>query len=517
MRNSQFFLLVLHLICWQSASPSKPDYSVLDVLSEDGVAAANSLLAQLRSQDTVYLLATVKLPGPAGGSLIQLLSRSSKKRLLEVIIMSKSNKVLLRSAKKKGQNAVAMQNVLLADGQAHSILLRLARLRGDTTSVSLYVDCNLVHSGDGHKELFSYLSVPVDSAELKPGIKGAFRKKGTLTELQWVFGGSLSQVGEIHDCSFQDDQSSVVPTEKSSTGVDGVKDEASSMSLEGQRIEPDPGRVIPKIQNENSIDGMSGDFSRQLLHHVSQFTDLLRELRDDVRQQVKEISLLRGAVIGCHACSDPGFGHGSGIDRRRGPGYSGMGSGCEQNPCFPGVTYSMDERGAIRCGDCPDGYTGNGTHCDDIDECKEATPCFHSHLCINSVPGFSCVSCPPGFTDNGGQGTDISFTKTHQQVCTDIDECDDGRNGGCVADSMCINIPGSFHCGACNDGFEGNQSVGCRWGRSCPNGQDSPCHRNAECVLERDQTIQCIVSNEQATPFLSSETIVSIILWFLVI
>uniref|UniRef100_A0A8C4RBP0 Thrombospondin-like N-terminal domain-containing protein n=1 Tax=Eptatretus burgeri TaxID=7764 RepID=A0A8C4RBP0_EPTBU len=263
MTYTQFFLLALHLICWQSASLSKPDYSVLDVLSEDGVAAANSLLAQLRSQDTVYLLATVKLPGPAGGPLIQLLSRSSKKRLLEVVIMSKSNKVLLRSAKNKGQNVVAMQNVLLADGQAHSILLRLANLRGDSTSVSLYVDCHLTDSGDGYKDLFSYFSVPVDSAELKPGIKGAFRKKGTLTELRWVFGGSLSQVGEIQDCSFQDDQSSVVSTEKSSTRLDGVKVRASSVSLEGQRFQSEPGQVTPKIQNENRIEGMSGKTLRK--------------------------------------------------------------------------------------------------------------------------------------------------------------------------------------------------------------------------------------------------------------
>lgn len=40
---------------------------------------------------------------------------------------------------------------------------------------------------------------------------------------------------------------------------------------------------------------------------------------------------------------------------------------CDPNPCHPGVTCTMTVNG-IRCGPCPQGMEGNGTHCSDIDE-----------------------------------------------------------------------------------------------------------------------------------------------------
>ena len=43
-------------------------------------------------------------------------------------------------------------------------------------------------------------------------------------------------------------------------------------------------------------------------------------------------------------------------------------------------------------------------------------------------------------------------------VCTDINECDDGNNGGCNVNAQCINTIGSRKC-VCNIGYIGN---GCR-------------------------------------------------------
>jgi len=40
---------------------------------------------------------------------------------------------------------------------------------------------------------------------------------------------------------------------------------------------------------------------------------------------------------------------------------------CVPNPCHPGVECIMTPSG-IKCGLCPEGMTGNGTHCTDVDE-----------------------------------------------------------------------------------------------------------------------------------------------------
>lgn len=40
---------------------------------------------------------------------------------------------------------------------------------------------------------------------------------------------------------------------------------------------------------------------------------------------------------------------------------------CDSSPCFRGVRCT-DTRDGFQCGPCPDGYTGNGITCSDVDE-----------------------------------------------------------------------------------------------------------------------------------------------------
>uniref|UniRef100_A0A8C2KIS2 Cartilage oligomeric matrix protein n=1 Tax=Cyprinus carpio TaxID=7962 RepID=A0A8C2KIS2_CYPCA len=115
---------------------------------------------------------------------------------------------------------------------------------------------------------------------------------------------------------------------------------------------------------------------------------------------------------------------------------------CVPNPCHLGVECIMTPSGA-KCGPCPEGMTGDGTHCTDVDE-----------------------------------------------VCKDINECENS-NGGCVENSNCINTPGSFRCGHCMTGFVGDQVKGCKAERACGNGQPNPCHASAECIVHRDGQIEC--------------------------
>lgn len=55
---------------------------------------------------------------------------------------------------------------------------------------------------------------------------------------------------------------------------------------------------------------------------------------------------------------------------------------------------------------------------------------------------------------------------------------------------------GSFRCGDCKTGFTGDERRGCQATRLCPNGKPSPCDANGECVVERDGSISCRVSNK---------------------
>uniref|UniRef100_A0A8C0IDZ0 Cartilage oligomeric matrix protein n=1 Tax=Bubo bubo TaxID=30461 RepID=A0A8C0IDZ0_BUBBB len=165
---------------------------------------------------------------------------------------------------------------------------------------------------------------------------------------------------------------------------------------------------------------------------------------------------------------------------------------CLPNSCFPGVACTETGTG-FRCGPCPPGYSGNGSHCTDINECN-ANPCFPKVQCINTVPGFRCDPCPPGFTGQTVEGVGLAYARANKQVCTDINECETGAARNCVPNSICINTRGSYKCGACKPGFVGDQVTGCKSQtvRRCPNGEISPCHEKAQCIVERDGSLSCV-------------------------
>ncbi|KAJ8278681.1 hypothetical protein COCON_G00057470 [Conger conger] len=163
---------------------------------------------------------------------------------------------------------------------------------------------------------------------------------------------------------------------------------------------------------------------------------------------------------------------------------------CYPNPCHPGVKC-IETAGGIKCGACPEGTVGNGTHCADVDECI-MKPCHIGVRCINTAPGFRCGPCPAGYTGPLVQGVGLSYATANKQVCADVNECVGAANGGCVANSLCINTPGSFRCGPCQPGFAGDQRRGCKADRACGSGLAKPCHANAECIVHRDGTAECI-------------------------
>ncbi|XP_046661540.1 cartilage oligomeric matrix protein [Homalodisca vitripennis] len=166
--------------------------------------------------------------------------------------------------------------------------------------------------------------------------------------------------------------------------------------------------------------------------------------------------------------------------------------GCDLKPCSEGVQcQNTVEPPYYRCGACPVGMAGNGTNCHDLDECDLAEPCFPGARCVNLRPGYRCGPCPAGYTGSRGvEGAGIEEARRNKQRCQDIDECNDGRNGGCAANSLCINTEGSFRCGTCRPGFVGNQTYGCHnHPGMCPDG--TRCDTNAQCHRTSLNTYGC--------------------------
>ncbi|XP_062888258.1 cartilage oligomeric matrix protein [Mobula hypostoma] len=225
-----------------------------------------------------------------------------------------------------------------------------------------------------------------------------------------------------------------------------------------------------------------GNFNQQVLSQMTLTNRELAEIKDLLKQQVKQIIFLKNTLAECDLC-------GIRQEGKQSPITVYPFGKCVPNPCFPGVPCSETVNGFL-CGTCPSGFTGNGTHCTDVDECK-TQPCFPGVRCINKSPGFQCDPCPSGYSGPRIQGVGEAFAKVHKQVCTDINECDNGHNGGCDPNAICTNTPGSFQCGPCKAGYIKNEAGGCRPERTCSNGAPNPCHRDAQCVVTQNRQISC--------------------------
>ncbi|XP_010562461.1 PREDICTED: thrombospondin-3 [Haliaeetus leucocephalus] len=394
---------------------------------------------ELLTVNDVYLLSTFRLPPKQGGTLFGLYSKKDNTRWLEVSVVGKINKVLVRYLREDNKlHSVNLQHAHVADGQSHTIIVRLSGLRGDMLSVELYVDCKQMDSSVGLPELSEIPLAEVESIEVRTGQKAYQRMQGFVESMKLILGGSMSRVGALSECPFQGDES--------------IHSAVTSV-----------------------LASILGEQTKALVTQLTLFNRLLTELREDIRDQVKEMSLIRNTIMECQVC-----------------GFHEHRSRCNPNPCFSGVdcmeTY---EYPGYRCGPCPPGLEGNGTYCADIDECAYANPCFPGSKCINTAPGFRCEPCPRGYRGNTVSGVGVDYVRASKQVCMDIDECNDGNNGGCDPNSICTNTLGSYKCGPCKSGFVGNQTSGCVPQKSCSTPTSSPCDINGFCMFERNGEISC--------------------------
>ncbi|XP_028410753.1 uncharacterized protein LOC114533436 isoform X5 [Dendronephthya gigantea] len=134
---------------------------------------------------------------------------------------------------------------------------------------------------------------------------------------------------------------------------------------------------------------------------------------------------------------------------------------CERKPCHSNATCE-NNIGSFICR-CVEGYRGDGINCQAFVECSNDSLCDENAEC-NNVTGHPVCTCNYGFAGNGS-------------TCQDIDECREPNN--CHPNSTCHNAIGSYNC-SCNTGFEGN-GTHCKDINECSSPYLNDCHMDATC------------------------------------
>ncbi|XP_043926817.1 fibrillin-2-like [Protopterus annectens] len=138
------------------------------------------------------------------------------------------------------------------------------------------------------------------------------------------------------------------------------------------------------------------------------------------------------------------------------PTTTGQNDGCS-NACSVNATCTKNNSTQSSICVCKPGFTGNGTVCDDINECAY-TKCSANATCINTPGSYACV-CAEGYTRNG-------------ELCIDINECN-STTSPCRPGMTCINTVGSYICSSTTPSPTTASHNGCL---------NSPCSPNATCT-----------------------------------
>lgn len=114
-------------------------------------------------------------------------------------------------------------------------------------------------------------------------------------------------------------------------------------------------------------------------------------------------------------------------------------------PCHDSATC-LNLIGKNGC-DCRPGFTGDGLHCHDVDECLDQMHHCHANAaCTNTIGSYVC-DCIKGYRDALRNG----------HLCRDENECrtsirDEMTNCDVPERAKCSNTEGSYNC-RCIEGF----------------------------------------------------------------
>ncbi|XP_075039184.1 stabilin-1 isoform X2 [Mixophyes fleayi] len=130
---------------------------------------------------------------------------------------------------------------------------------------------------------------------------------------------------------------------------------------------------------------------------------------------------------------------------------------------------------------CANGYEGDGTFCQPVDECKKPDRggCSENAICTIIPTGAVSCQCNPGWNGDGIE-------------CLPIDNCALENRGGCDVNANCIFIqPGKNEC-TCKKGYAGDGYICDPVNRCLENNGD--CHEMATCkpMSGGERTCTCL-------------------------
>ncbi|KAJ8276925.1 hypothetical protein GJAV_G00069430 [Gymnothorax javanicus] len=201
-------------------------------------------------------------------------------------------------------------------------------------------------------------------------------------------------------------------------------------------------------------------------------------------EDVNECQILAGSPQGCQnggtcintpgsfSCTCSPEWHGSHCTSRYDDCQTGGQGLCVHGLCIDSDRVIPNEP-KYRC-ICNEGWASpasSPTCTEDVNECTlPIKPCSTNPpvQCFNTIGSFYCGSCPAGWQGNG-------------YSCQDVDECAT-NNGGCSTSPMvqCLNTMGSYHCGPCPPGYEGDGRT-CTQANICDS-NNGGCHPLATCA-----------------------------------
>ncbi|XP_067016443.1 cartilage oligomeric matrix protein-like isoform X3 [Acropora muricata] len=433
----------------------------------------------------VVLIANVKLSNVTVGTLFSVNSVSGGHALFSVWIRCNQTcrlAITYQTSDRKSMVVSFHRINNLSDGRWHKIALSiLPHKHLHKTTVELFVDCEM----QGRRKLLKsfYRLIPPSSdalfqfARKRGDTDGdALMWKGSLQNFKFVFDKNITELMKSTGCP-----SGRLPVLQSNVGQQrfttaGNMHANQPLVTRKTALDMPVYDDIPALQyNIHDVMLVLVNMQKEAQRREESFQRSLMLLEKRLKSQSADLVSIKETLEN-GVCSNRAYSPQAVYVNK-----------CSLKPCFPFVKCEETPGVGLgfRCGDCPPGYSGDGLRCDDVDECSYQ-PCTAHTTCINLQPGYRCTACPKGFIGNSTMGIGRGFAENIKQICIDIDECNDGKNGGCSVHSTCINTEGSYSCSGCRDGYVGDPYKECVPIKYCSEDRNSnPCGEGAECIPKK--------------------------------
>jgi len=443
---------------------------------------SNHVVDEIRSfltgERRLILIANVKVKQFSFGTLFSLESKSRGQALLSVWVSCYQScrlGITYQTSERKIRDVLFHHIGKISNDKWHSIALHIfPHSHAEKTEVDLYVDCKMLN----RKKLLTKIEdfVPSSTGNPQDTVFLFAQRSGYKNSVMLTWKGSLQNVKLIFNKEIEALMNSTACLSPSAPALlDDGEQQFSAGSLQSS-IRGASKSVVdaPPTLRYSTQDLMMVliNMQKEAQRREASLQRSLMQLKQSLQSQSADVTSIKKTLEN-GVCSSRAYSPGTGNADK-----------CSLKPCFPFVecTNTPGERLGFKCGECPPGYMGDGIRCDDVNECLYL-PCSPHTTCTNLQPGFKCSTCPKGFLGNSTMGIGADFAENIKQICNDIDECNDGKNGGCSVHSTCINTQGSYSCTSCRDGYVGDPYNECVVVKYCSGDPKSnPCGPGAECI-----------------------------------